>query len=70
MWKFNFEKCGVEFLLVYSGVEGLVFFKVNLDIVFVFVDVVMEIDDVGLNLVEVICNEFNNYIVCFILWIG
>lgn len=67
---FNFEDCLVEFLLVYSGEEGFIFFREILDIVLVFVDVVMEIDDVGLKFVDVICNEFNNYIIWLILCIG
>ncbi|MED5487547.1 MAG: phosphodiesterase, partial [Pseudomonadota bacterium] len=50
--KFNFEKRGVEFLSAHSGAEGLALFKANPDIALAFVDVVMETDDAGLNLVD------------------
>ncbi|MEC7698891.1 MAG: DUF3369 domain-containing protein, partial [Pseudomonadota bacterium] len=68
--KFNFEKRGVEFLSAHSGAEGLALFKANPDIALAFVDVVMETDDAGLNLVDAIRNELNNHTARLILRTG
>ncbi len=68
--KFSFESRGVEFLSAHSGAEGLALFKTHPDIALAFVDVVMETDDAGLNLVDAIRNELNNHTARLILRTG
>ena len=59
--KFTFENRGVEFLSAFSAKEGLNLLRDNPDIALAFVDVVMETDDAGLQLIEAIRNELQNH---------
>jgi len=68
--RFNFENRGVEFLSAHSGAEGLALFRDHSDIALAFVDVVMETDDAGLQLVDAIRNELNNHTTRLILRTG
>lgn len=58
------------FLSVYDGEEVCCMFCEYNDIVVVLLDVVMELDDVGLWVVDYIRNDLENYFICIILCIG
>ena len=58
--KFSFENRNLELLSAYSAKEGLELFKNTPDIALAFVDVVMETDEAGLNLIDAIRNTLKN----------
>lgn len=57
---FKFDGKELEFYDAYSGAEAFDFLKENPDIALALVDVVMEDDHAGLNLIKRIRNELNN----------
>lgn len=60
MKSFEFMGRPLSFYSAYSGTEGKQFLIQHQDIAVVLLDVVMETDDAGLNLVNYIRNELNN----------
>ncbi len=60
----------LQFLSAYSGAEGLQLFEQHQDIAIAFVDVVMETDHAGLELIKQIRNQLNNHAVRIILRTG
>jgi signal transduction histidine kinase len=61
---------GLEFLSAYSAAEGRRLMRDNSDVAAVLLDVIMETDDAGLDLVEFIRNELKNETVRIILRTG
>ena len=60
----------LEFLSAYSAVDGLRLFQDHPDIALAFIDVVMEQDDAGLNLIHQIRNELQNHTTRIVLRTG
>lgn len=60
----------IEFLSTYSGKETIDIIRDNEDIVLILLDVIMETDDAGLQVVKHIREEFNNQFVQIILRTG
>jgi len=67
---FTFEKKGLHFIDSYSGEETKKFFMENDDIAVIFLDVVMEKNNAGLEVVDFIRNEMNNHFTRIILRTG
>lgn len=67
---FEFEGCGLEVLSAYSAAETRKVLGEHKDIAIVLLDVVMEHDDSGLNLVRYIRENLNNQFIRIILRTG
>ncbi len=67
---FQFENRGLEFLHAYSAREALPIIKQNSDIALIFLDVVMESNHAGLELVQKIRNDLNNFSIRIVLRTG
>ncbi len=67
---FVFEESGIEFLSAYSAEEALEIMKEHKDIAVILLDVVMETNHAGLELVRIIRGELNNRMVRIILRTG
>lgn len=67
---FKFEGRPLEILNAYSGSEARTILQNHQDIAVALVDVVMESDDAGLNLVDHIRNETDNHRVRLVLRTG
>lgn len=67
---FSFEGRAIEFLDSYSGAETCEVLKKNPDTAMVFLDVVMETEDAGLNTVRRIREDLNNQMVRIVLRTG
>lgn len=67
---FEFEGYGLEFLSAYSGAEGMRLINENPDTAVMLLDVVMESDEAGLDVVKYIRNELQNRFVRIILRTG
>ncbi|NVK54036.1 MAG: DUF3369 domain-containing protein [Alteromonadaceae bacterium] len=68
--RFRFEGKRVRYLHAYSAEEALKCFAENSDIALALVDVVMETDHAGLELVHKVRNELNNHLVRLVLRTG
>ena len=68
--EFSFEGRKLKFLNAYSGEETKELFKEHDDIAFILLDVVMETDDAGLQVVRYIREEMKNNIVQIVLNTG
>lgn len=66
----QFEDKGLTFLSAYSGNEAKTIIANNSDLAFILLDVVMETDNSGLELVKYIRKELNNQLVRIILRTG
>lgn len=66
----EFEDKGITFLSAYSGNEAKTIIANNPDLAFILLDVVMETDNSGLELVKYIRKELNNQLVRIILRTG
>ena len=60
----------LEFLSAYSAADGLRLFQDHPDIALAFIDVVMEQDDAGLNLIHQIRNQLQNHTTRIVLRTG
>ncbi len=67
---FKFDSKGVEFLNAYSAEEAKIILRKEQDIALIFLDVVMETDDAGLNIAKFIREELQNAFVRIILRTG
>ena len=67
---YSLNEQGLEFLSAYSAAEGRKLMRDNSDVAAVLLDVIMETDDAGLDLVEYIRNELKNETVRIILRTG
>jgi len=67
---FKFDNKPVQFFNTYSGNETIEILKQENDIAVILLDVVMETDDAGLQVIERIRNELNNKMVRIILRTG
>jgi signal transduction histidine kinase len=67
---YNLNGQGLEILSAYSAAEGQTLMRANPDIAAVLLDVIMETDAAGLDLVEFIRNELHNETVRIILRTG
>lgn len=67
---FEFEHKKLEFVHLYSGNDAKVYFSQHNDIALVFLDVVMESDHAGLDVVKYIREELNNHYTRIILRTG
>lgn len=67
---FMFDGMGLEFIDTYSGDETIKYFGENDDVALVFLDVVMEHDSSGLEVVKYIRNELKNNFVRIVLRTG
>ena len=67
---FEFDGIALEFISTYTGKETIEILKKNNDIAVVLLDVVMETNDAGLQVVKFIRNELKNYSVRIILRTG
>lgn len=67
---FEFERKKLEFVHIYSGSEAKKYFAEHHDIALVFLDVVMESDHAGLEVVKYIREELNNHYTRIILRTG
>jgi len=67
---FTFENRRLKFLSAYSGEETKQFVRENRDVAFILLDVVMETDDAGLEVVRYIREELKNNIVQIVLNTG
>jgi phosphoserine phosphatase RsbU/P len=67
---FQFDKKPVQFINTYSGNETIEVLKKDNDIAVILLDVVMETDDAGLQVIDKIRNELNNKMVRIILRTG
>ncbi|RJP76200.1 MAG: PAS domain S-box protein [Desulfobacteraceae bacterium] len=67
---FTFQNRGLIFLSAYSGEETKKFVRENDDVAFILLDVVMETDDAGLEVVRYIREELQNTIVQIVLNTG
>lgn len=67
---FVFEKSGLEFLSAYTAEEALEIMKEHNDIAVILLDVVMESNHAGLELVQIIREELKNRMVRIILRTG
>jgi len=68
--KFTFQNRGVELLCAYNGEEVKAIMRENDDVAVVLVDVVMETEDAGLEVVKYIRNDLQNPFVRIILRTG
>jgi response regulator RpfG family c-di-GMP phosphodiesterase len=60
----------ITFLNAYSAEEGLRLFQDHPDIALAFIDVIMETDDAGLNLIHQIRNQLDNHLTRIVLRTG
>lgn len=67
---FTFEKKKLTFLSAFSGTEAIEMIRDNPDIALILLDVVMETDDAGLNVVRYIREELKNIFVQIVLRTG
>ncbi|WP_057831896.1 DUF3369 domain-containing protein [Colwellia sp. TT2012] len=67
---FQFEGRAIEFVSLYSGAEAKEYFEENDDVALLLLDVVMESDDAGLQVVNYLRNELNNSYTRIILRTG
>ena len=67
---FTFDNKPVEFINTYSGNETIEVLKKEIDIAVILLDVVMETEDAGLQVIDRIRNELNNKMVRIILRTG
>ncbi len=67
---FKFDDKPIQFINTYSGNETIEALKNDSDIAVILLDVVMETDDTGLQVIEKIRNEMNNKMVRIILRTG
>jgi len=67
---FRFENSGIEFIDTYSGAETIQVLREDRDIAVVLLDVVMENDSAGLDVVEYTRNELQNSLTRIILKTG
>ncbi len=67
---FTFQNRGLQFLSAYSGEETKRFVRENEDVAFILLDVVMETDNAGLEVVRYIREELKNNIVQIVLNTG
>ena len=67
---FSFDGRGLDFISCYSGEEGLACLRTEEDVALAFIDVVMESDHAGLQLVDKIRNELNNHLTRIVLRTG
>src|SRR6476646_1452545 len=67
---YSLNEQGLEFLSAYSAAEGRALMRAHSDIAAVLLDVIMETDAAGLDLVEYIRNELRNETVRIILRTG
>jgi PAS domain S-box-containing protein len=67
---FTFQNRGLVFLSAYSGEETRKYMRENDDVAFILLDVVMETDNAGLEVVKYIREELNNTIVQIVLNTG
>lgn len=67
---FTFDDCALEFLSAYSAKEAQSLIQSHANIAIVLLDVVMETENAGLNLVEFIREELDNALVRIILRTG
>ncbi len=68
--KFSFENKGLEFLHAYSAEEALPIIKSNPDIALTLLDVVMETNHAGLDLVQKIREQIKNHLIRIVLRTG
>jgi len=68
--RFTFDGKGVHFLSAYSAAEGKKLLSDNMDTAVIFLDVVMEEEDSGLQMARYIRTELNNHLVRIILRTG
>ncbi|MEI8396469.1 MAG: HD domain-containing phosphohydrolase [Rhodospirillaceae bacterium] len=68
--RLKFRDRGLQLLSAYSGAEALEILRRESDIALAFVDVVMETDDAGLELIRVIREEIDNQTIRLILRTG
>jgi len=68
--EFSFENKRLKFLSAYSGEETKKLVRENSDVAFILLDVVMETDDAGLEVVRYIREELKNNIVQIVLNTG
>ena len=68
--RFRFDGKKIHYLHAYSAAEALKCFEDNRDIALALVDVVMETDHAGLDLVHKVRNELNNHLVRLVLRTG
>jgi response regulator RpfG family c-di-GMP phosphodiesterase len=68
--KFEFEGAGLNFLNAYSARQAKEILAAHSDIAVALVDVVMEDDDAGLNLIHYIRNELDNKLIRLVLRTG
>lgn len=67
---FSFEGRGLQILSAYSGKETKALVEAHPDIAFILLDVVMETDDAGLDVIRYIREELNNNVVQIVLNTG
>ena len=67
---FKFQEKSIQFLNTYSGKETIEILKKEPDIAIILLDVVMESDYAGLEVVKIIRNELNNKMIRIILRTG
>jgi len=60
----------IEFISTYSGAETIEKVKQNNDVVLILLDVIMESDDAGLQVVKKIRDEFDNHLIQIVLRTG
>jgi signal transduction histidine kinase len=68
--RFRFEGCALELICAYSGAEAIEILSQRDDIAIVLLDVVMESDSSGFEVVSFIRNQLNNYITRILLRTG
>ncbi len=67
---FTYKEKEIQFLHTYSAEEARLVLKNNPDIALIFLDVVMESNEAGLELVKYIRNELNNHLTQIVLRTG
>ena len=67
---FEFEGTGLEFISAYTAKEAVELIKIHEDAAVMLLDVVMESDHAGLELVKIIREELNNHMVRIVLRTG
>ena len=70
MREFTFEGRGIDFLSAYSAEETIALLNENPDTAVILLDVIMESEDAGLDVVRFIRNNLNNYVIQIILRTG
>lgn len=68
--KFEFDRYGIKIIDAYSAKEALRVLKKEKDIAVIYLDVVMETEHSGLDLVKKIREDFNNHMIRIILRTG